>query len=106
MRARMSAAPPGANVLTMRTGREGHSSAEAGVAAANVAANAREASERRVLLFEPLKWVHRGPASSVCSLSQPKSDLSDFGRLRVPNSGKPEFGWERGGVRGFALSTS
>ena len=28
-------------------------------------------------------------------LSQPKSDLSDFGQLKVPNSGKPEFGWER-----------
>src|SRR5919106_6822538 len=25
-------------------------------------------------------------------LSQPKSDLSDFGRLKMPNSGKPEFG--------------
>jgi hypothetical protein len=43
-------------------------------------------------------------AGSVCSLSQPKSDISDFGDIRVPNSGKPEFGWERGGVRGFALS--
>ena len=39
-------------------------------------------------------------ASSVGSLSQPKSDTSDFGQLRVPNSGKPEFGWERVGVRG------
>jgi len=28
-------------------------------------------------------------------LSQPKSDISDFGRLKMPNSGKPEFGWER-----------
>src|SRR5262245_19007677 len=38
------------------------------------------------------------------SLSQPKSDLSDFGRLMSrPNSGKPEFGWERGGVRGYKL---
>src|SRR5262249_61640835 len=34
-------------------------------------------------------------ADSVCTLSQPKSDLSDFGQLKVPNSGKPEFG-ERG----------
>jgi hypothetical protein len=34
---------------------------------------------------------HRA-ANSVCSLSQPKSDLSNFGRLKVPNSGKPEFG--------------
>ena len=24
---------------------------------------------------------------------QPKSDISDLGHLRVPNSGKPEFGW-------------
>src|SRR5713226_5118377 len=24
-----------------------------------------------------------------------ESNLSDFGHLRVPNSGKPEFGWER-----------
>ncbi|HYZ43963.1 MAG TPA: hydantoinase/oxoprolinase family protein [Xanthobacteraceae bacterium] len=29
------------------------------------------------------------------SLPQPKSDLSDFGQLKVPNSGKPEFGRER-----------
>ena len=27
---------------------------------------------------------------------QPKSDLSDFGRSIVPNSGKPEFGWGEG----------
>jgi hypothetical protein len=26
-------------------------------------------------------------ADSVCSLSQPKSDVSDFGQLYVPNSG-------------------
>jgi tripartite-type tricarboxylate transporter receptor subunit TctC len=39
------------------------------------------------------------------SLSQPKSDLSDFGQLMSrPNSGKPEFGWERGGLRGYKLS--
>src|SRR5262249_30525427 len=25
---------------------------------------------------------------------QPKSDISDFGPHHVPNSGKPEFGWE------------
>jgi hypothetical protein len=43
-------------------------------------------------------------ANSVCSLSQPTSDISDFGQLEVPNSGKPEFGWERGGVRGSGLS--
>jgi hypothetical protein len=40
----------------------------------------------------------------VCSLSHLKSDVSDFRQLKVPNSGKPEFGWERGGVRGFGLS--
>src|SRR6266508_3611310 len=28
-------------------------------------------------------------------LSPPKSDISDFGQFKVPNSGKPEFGWER-----------
>ena len=39
--------------------------------------------------------MHNVAAGSVCSLSQPKSDISDFGHLRVPNSGKPEFGWER-----------
>jgi hypothetical protein len=47
---------------------------------------------------------HERAANAACSLSQPKSDVSDFGRLRVPNSGKPEFGWERGGVRGYDLS--
>src|SRR5262245_17183768 len=36
---------------------------------------------------------------------QPKSDVSDFGPLWVPNSGKPEFGWgegARGGRRDSA----
>src|SRR5438132_9236400 len=34
------------------------------------------------------------PASAAGSTSpQPKSDLSDFGQSKVPNSGKPEFGW-------------
>jgi hypothetical protein len=28
-------------------------------------------------------------------LSQPKSDISDFGHSKVPNSDKPEFGSER-----------
>ena len=31
---------------------------------------------------------------------QPKSDISDLGHLRVPNSGKPEFGW--GGIKPVA----
>ena len=26
---------------------------------------------------------------------EPKSDISDFGQLQMPNSGKPEFGRER-----------
>jgi len=30
---------------------------------------------------------------------EPKSDLSDFGQFKVPNSGKPEFGWG-GGAQG------
>jgi len=34
--------------------------------------------------------------SGVGHPPQPKSDLSDLGRLKVPNSGKPEFG--RGGI--------
>src|SRR6266852_8473533 len=51
-------------------------------------------------------WSERttaAPQMQVCSLSQPKSDISDLGHLKVPNSGRPEFGWERGGVRGFGL---
>src|SRR6476660_10277887 len=48
---------------------------------------------------------HGQAAVAAGSLSQPKSDFSDFGRLMSrPNSGKPEFGWERGGVRGYKLS--
>jgi hypothetical protein len=43
-------------------------------------------------------------AGSLCSLFQPKSDLSDFGQLRMSNSGKPEFGRERGGVMGYGRS--
>jgi hypothetical protein len=31
--------------------------------------------------------------SSALTYPQPKSDLSDFGHFKVPNSGKPEFGW-------------
>jgi salicylate hydroxylase len=41
-----------------------------------------------------------GVTISVLSPSQPRSDLSDFGQLKAPNSGKPEFG---GGQRGCAL---
>ena len=39
---------------------------------------------------------HGGATAAAGSLSHPKSDVSDFGRLIMPNSGKPEFGWERG----------
>jgi len=34
----------------------------------------------------------RTTARAAFALSQPKSDVSDFGQLKVPNSGKPEFG--------------
>jgi hypothetical protein len=36
--------------------------------------------------------IYRETLTPHPSLSQPKSDLSDLGRLKVPNSGKPEFG--------------
>src|SRR6266436_9008509 len=37
---------------------------------------------------------------AACSTSpQPKSDLSDFGQSKRPNSGKPEFGWGEVGAR-------
>jgi hypothetical protein len=36
-------------------------------------------------------------AKAVDLPPQPKSDLSDFGHLKMPNSGKPEFGWGGGG---------
>src|ERR1700730_6253324 len=29
---------------------------------------------------------------------QPNSDISDFGHFKVPNSGKPEFGWGEVGM--------
>src|SRR5207302_2335560 len=35
-------------------------------------------------------------AASPSPALQPKSDLSDFGRLMVPKSGKPDFGCKRG----------
>src|SRR3954453_20542920 len=50
MRARMSAAPPGAKVLTMRTGRDGHSSADAaGAARMKLPARAKSAAPRRLM---------------------------------------------------------
>jgi hypothetical protein len=36
-----------------------------------------------------------GAVSPLVLSPQAKSDLSDFGQLKVPNSGKPEFGWEK-----------
>src|SRR5258708_371429 len=36
--------------------------------------------------------------------SQPKSDLSDFGHLKVPSSGKPEFGCEERGEGAHRVS--
>ena len=31
--------------------------------------------------------------------AQPNSDISDFGQSKMPNSGKPEFGWREVGAR-------
>ena len=39
-----------------------------------------------------------GVTISVLAPSQPGSDLSDFGQLKVPSSGKPEFGGEHQGL--------
>jgi DNA helicase-2/ATP-dependent DNA helicase PcrA len=38
-------------------------------------------------------------ATSSATSPQPKSDISDFGQLKVPNSGKPEFGGGEGAER-------
>jgi itaconate CoA-transferase len=40
--------------------------------------------------------VPRTPKRPSPQPSQPKSDISDFGRLTMPNSGEPEFGRRRG----------
>jgi hypothetical protein len=40
-----------------------------------------------------------GALSRFVPSPQPKSDLSDFGRLKAPNSGKPEFGRGEGAHR-------
>jgi hypothetical protein len=41
-----------------------------------------------------------GATVAAGSLSHSKSDVSDFEHFVMPNSGKPEFGRERDGVRG------
>src|SRR5262245_36582178 len=46
----------------------------------------------KAYLRGPLAAVDTLTADSLCSLSQSKSDLSDFDQLEMPNSGKPEFG--------------
>src|SRR5262245_28600389 len=51
MRARMSAAPPGANVLTIRTGRAGHSCAAALPASRQVPAATRSAKHFMIHLY-------------------------------------------------------
>src|SRR5262249_18843439 len=72
MRAKMSAAPPGAKVLTMRTGRAGQSCADAG--AATMKAPARAKSARRFMCPPPA----RVPAAA------------SIGAREMPNS-NPEF---------------
>jgi hypothetical protein len=44
------------------------------------------------------------PASSAGSLSHPNSGLPEFGTLSWPKADESDFGWERGGVRGYGLS--
>ena len=46
-------------------------------------------------LGQARNWSNNG-ASLELIPPQPKSDISELGNLRVPNSGKPEFGWEGG----------
>jgi hypothetical protein len=46
----------------------------------------------------------KAQASRDCGLLPLPSQSRMFptlATLKVPNSGKPEFGWERGGVRGY-----
>src|SRR5262245_33519236 len=51
-------------------------------------------SRRRPLNAGDRAWFQEG--YRACPFPQPKSDSSDFGQLsNCPNSGKPEFGWER-----------
>jgi hypothetical protein len=46
-------------------------------------------------------FARRGTAVACRALAQPKPDLSDFGRLKVPNSGRPEFGVGEGTMVGL-----
>ena len=58
---------------------------------------------RRVRGFK----LSKGLAPLTPTLSHSKSDISDFEHLRLPNSGKPEFGWGEGARRvSGAASTS
>ncbi len=43
------------------------------------------------------------PQAPAAPSPQPKSDLSDFGRSKVPTSGKPEVGWGEGGGEGARI---
>ena len=52
----------------------------------------------------PIQLTHNRATRSVCSLSNPKSGLPDFGHIEWSKSDKSDFDWERGGVRGYGLS--
>ncbi len=65
--------------------------AEEGLSAARLALLARRLKRADAAL----EMATDQAASAFLHLSQSKSDLSDFDHLECPNSGKPEFGWER-----------
>ena len=48
----------------------------------------------------PIQLTHNRATRSVCSLSNPKSGLPDFGHIEWSKSDKSDFDGERGGVRG------
>src|SRR6185503_15424369 len=77
MRARMSAAPPGAKVLTMRTGRDGHSSAHAGTARMKPAARAKSAAPRR--LMDPSRYCSPNRTDDGQRLNPEFVTLAAFG---------------------------
>src|SRR5262245_30585458 len=97
-----------ATVLTSRSRRSPAPPAPRSLPCARSAATAAPRTEVSNLTNKGKEaaWSSRQDRAAIaaCSLSQPKSDVSDFGRSKVPNSGKPEFGWERGGVMGYKLS--